>query len=66
MCSGHTIGAEFPTVAELRALPLQAAGVKPFPSPFVEGFGWDESGELMFPDRPEVPISLISLAIRHP
>lgn len=25
-----------------------------FPSPFVEGFGWDESGELVFPGRPEV------------
>ena len=25
-----------------------------FPTPFVEGFGWDESGELIFPDRPEV------------
>lgn len=28
--------------------------MKPFPSPFVEGFGWDESGELVFPGRPEV------------
>lgn len=32
---------------------LQEAGVKPFSTPFVEGFGWDEHGELIFPDRPE-------------
>lgn len=32
----------------------QEAGVKPFPTPFVEGFGWDETGELVFPGRPEV------------
>ena len=33
---------------------LEDAGVQHFPSPYVEGFGWDESGKLIFPDRPEV------------
>ncbi len=33
---------------------LNEAGVQRFPTPFVEGFGWDESGELIFPNRPEV------------
>ena len=33
---------------------LEGAGVQRFPTPFVEGFGWDDSGELIFPDRPEV------------
>ena len=33
---------------------LEGAGVQRFPTPFVEGFGWDETGEMIFPNRPEV------------
>ena len=38
---------------------LHDAGVQRFPTPFVEGFGWDESGELIFPNRPEVCIQQV-------